>query len=78
MGLAICFSLWYSWGLKLEQEVIALRARDAALQAENVALRAELEAALKRVAELERGRKQRSSFKKPNKPKKAGPKAPRT
>jgi len=63
--------------MTLEQEVIALRARNAALQAENVALRAELEAALKRVAELERGRKQRPSFAKPNKPKKAGPKAPR-
>jgi transposase len=56
--------------MTLEQEVIALRA-------ENAALRAELEAALKRIAELERGRKQPPSFAKPNKPKKAGAKAPR-
>jgi len=56
--------------MTLEQEVIALRA-------ENAALRAELAAALKRIAELEQGKKERPSFAKANKPKKAGPKAPR-
>lgn len=56
--------------MTLEQEVIALRA-------ENAVLRAELAAALKRIAELERGKKARPSFVKANKPKKTGPKAPR-
>ncbi len=56
--------------MTLEQEVIALRA-------ENAALRAELAAALKRIAELEQGKKERPSFAKANKPKKAGPKAAR-
>ena len=56
--------------MTLEQEVIALRA-------ENTSLRAELAAALKRIAELEQGKKQQPSFAKPNKPKKAGVKKPR-
>jgi len=56
--------------MTLEQEVIALRA-------ENAALRAELAAALKRIAELEQGRRQRPSFVKANKPKETGPKKPR-
>lgn len=56
--------------MTLEQEVIALRA-------ENAVLRAELAAALKRIAELERGKKERPSFAKANRPRKAGPKAPR-
>jgi hypothetical protein len=56
--------------MTLEQEVIALRA-------ENAALRADLAAALKRIAELEQGKKQRPSFVKANKDKKAGPKARR-
>ena len=56
--------------MTLEQEVIALRG-------EVTALRAELAAAYKRIAELERGKKERPSFVKPNKPKKAGPKRPR-
>jgi transposase len=56
--------------MTLEQEVIVLRA-------ENAALRAELAAALKRIAELEQGKKERPSFAKPNRSKKAGAKAPR-
>lgn len=56
--------------MTLEQEVMALRA-------ENAALRAELAAALKRIAELEQGRKPRPSFAKANRPKKAEPKARR-
>jgi hypothetical protein len=56
--------------MTLEQEVIALRA-------EVTALRAELAAAHKRIVELEQGKKERPSFAKPNKPKKAGPKAAR-
>jgi hypothetical protein len=56
--------------MTLEQEVNALRA-------ENAALRAELAAAQQRIAELEQGKKGRPSFAKANKPKKAGPKAPR-
>lgn len=49
----------------------------SALRAENAALRAELAAARKRIAELEQGMKQRPSFVKANKRKKAGAKAPR-
>jgi transposase len=57
--------------MTLEQEVIALRA-------ENAALRAELAAALKRIVELEQGKKkERPSFAKANKSKKAEPKKPR-
>jgi transposase len=56
--------------MTIEQEVIALRA-------ENAALRAELAAALKRIAELEQGKKERPSFVKANKAKKAGSTAPR-
>ncbi|HPL30204.1 MAG TPA: IS66 family transposase [Anaerolineae bacterium] len=56
--------------MTLEQEVIALRA-------ENAALRAELTTALKRIAEFEQGKKERPSFAKANRPKKAGPKKPR-
>jgi transposase len=56
--------------MTLEQEVIALRA-------ENAALRAELGAALKRIAELEQGKKERPSFAKANKAKQAGAKKPR-
>lgn len=48
-----------------------------ALRAENAALRAELAAALKRIAELEQGKKQWPSFAKANKPKKAESKARR-
>ena len=55
--------------MTVEQEVIPLRA-------ENAALRPEFGAAQKRIAELEH-KKPRPSFAKPNKPKKAGPKAPR-
>jgi transposase len=50
--------------MTLEQEVIALRV-------EITALRAELAAAHRRIAELEQGKKERPSFAKPNKPKKA-------
>lgn len=56
--------------MTFEQEVIALRGEVAVLQAE-------LAAAYERIAELEKGKKERSPFVKANKAKKAGPKKPR-
>lgn len=56
---------------------MTLEEQISALKAENAALREALAIALERIAELEQGKKQQSSFVKPNKPKKAEPKAPR-
>jgi len=63
--------------MTLEQEVIALRAENALLREQVNALAGELVVARQRIAELERGQKQRPSFVKPNRPKKAGAKAAR-
>jgi hypothetical protein len=63
--------------MTLEQEVIALRAENAALREQVRLLTERLLAALKRSAELEQGKAQPTAFVKPNKPKRDKAKGPR-
>ena len=63
--------------MTFEEQVIALRAEDSKLREQVKALQGELAAARQRISELERGKKERPSFAKANRPRKAGPKAPR-
>jgi len=60
-----------------EQAVNILRAKNAILRQQMAVFRGELLEGQECISELEQGRKQRPSFAKPNKPKKAGRKEPR-
>lgn len=63
--------------MTLKEQVIALQAENSTLREQIKVLEGELAAAQQRIAALERGKKERPSFAKANKPKKAGPKRPR-